>query len=515
MEALMLLYALTFLAGAMLFQSLRANRRGELTQKLGVATLLGAAAAFPEAFGVPAGWQGPVLWVALVTLSWFALVPIVARSIARTRPALGRRLEEAAIWSTEGRAEQAVNRAAIALGSEDAKGALVALSGVSHPEAPTWRAVAWALEEQWEQVLAIPAEAAAGPQGLHLRGARILALAESGWVDEARREVQAIRDLQIPGMAPVVKESMALLGELDIAAAQGDVQAALAVLDHPLPQMRAGWVLWRLGLTMDRAGRREDAKRTWLQAWDRVQSHQKVVVGKLREGLRSHGVEPPAVRRLQAATPVATAAVTGLIGVAFLIQVLIERSIHPMAPFELGAFFVPPEGEPWRLVSYGLVHAGLVHAGMNAWVMWDVGRLLERRAGPAPVVASFVLGVLGGSLLSQAFMDEGALVGASGGVLGVGGALLVDAWQRSAQEGTQLFRGVGTWLAIIMVFSVVFPNVSIWGHLGGIIAGAAFGLGFGRLRGRSVDWALIGASALVIVWGIAGIVAKGAELRLW
>ena len=515
MEALMLLWALTFLAGAMLFQSLRGNRRGELTRKLGLATLLGVAATWPEGFGIPRDWQQPLITVALIALVWFAMLPLIARSVARNRPALGRLLEELVVWSPTGRAEQAVSRAAVALGSEDGDGALVALEGVDHLEAPAWRAVAWALKEQWAQVLAIPADATPGVQGLHLRSSRILALAETQRFDDARAEVAAIRALQIPGLSEVVRESMALLGELDIAAARGDVAAALAVLEHPLPQVRAGWVLWRLGLAMDRSHRPDEARRAWLRAWERVQPHQKVLQRTIADALRSRGVEPPTARHLAPGLPYATAGLVGLIAVAFLIQIVLERTIDQAAPFELGAFLVPAHGERWRLVSYGLVHAGLVHAGMNAWVLWDVGRILERRAGSAAVVTSFVLGVLGGSLLSEALMDQGGLVGASGGVLGVGGALLVDAWQRSAQEGNQLFRGVGTWLAIIMVFSVLFPNVSIWGHLGGIIAGAAFGLGFARLRGRAVDWALIGASALVLAWGIVGAVAKGAELQYW
>lgn len=511
----MALWALTFLAGAMLIQLLRANRRGELTRKLGLATVLGIAATWPDGFGVPAEWQPPLIALALSVLVWFALIPMVGRSVARSRPRLGRRLTELVVWSAEGRADEAVGRAAAALGTEDAAAALAALEGITHGDAAAWRAVAHALLEQWDDVLRIPADAASGPQALHVRGARVLALAETGRVAEARAEAEAMRTADVGTVAPGVQQSMALLADLDIAAAEGDARAAVEVLSNPLPQVRAAWILWRLGVAMSRAGRPSDALRAWLQAWDRLVPQQPITRRVIEQGLRSLGTEPPAAPHLAVGAPVATAGLVGLIAVAYLIQVVLERTVGADAPFELGAFFVPSSGERWRLVSYGLVHAGIVHAGMNAWVLWDVGRFLERRLGPAAVFGSFVLGVFGGSLLSEALMTHGGLVGASGGVLGVGGALLVNAWQRSAQEGTQLFRGVGTWLLIIMAFSVIFPNVSIWGHLGGIIAGALFGLGFGRLRGHAVDWALIGASAIAIAWAVVGVVTKGVELSLW
>lgn len=515
MEALMLLWALTFLAGAMLFQHLRGNRRGELTRKLGLATIVGVAAAWPDTFGIPADWQVPLVYTALCLQVWFAVLPLAARSAARRHPLLGRRLTELVVWSQEGRADEAVGRAALALGSEDAQAALTALEGISHEEAPAWRAVAHALLEQWDQVLAIPVDAGSGPQAMHVRGARVLALAELKRIDEARAEAEAMRSAEVSRIAPGVQQSMALLADLDIAAAMADPRAAVEILSHPLPQVRAAWILWRLGVAMDRAGRPADAVRAWLQAWDRLIPQQKVMRQKLEDGLRSRGAEPPAAPHLVVAAPIATTVLVGLIAVAYLIQVVLERTVGADAPFELGAFFVPASGERWRLMSYGLVHAGIVHAGMNAWVLWDVGRFLERRSGPAAVVGSFVLGVLGGSLLSEALMSHGGLVGASGGVLGVGGALLINAWKRSSQEGTQLFRGVGTWLLIIMAFSVIFPNVSIWGHLGGIIAGALFGLSFDRVRGHAIDWALIAASTVAIGWAIVGMVVKGMELSLW
>ena len=514
MEAMMLLYALTFAAGFMLYQQMRLGRRGELTTKLTIATVLGVVAIYPAAFGVPAEWAGAVVWAALLALGWFALLPLVGRSISRRHAGYGRLLEEVAIWSAAGRRQAALNRAAVALAGEDTDGALAALAGLDDDEAKSYRAIALALAGQFRDVLEIRADTGKGVRNLHVRGARVHALVELGRTSEARAELQELAAVPLDTVDASARSSLTLLARLDIAAVTGDAEDALEVLRQPLPQVHAPHILLQFGRALERSGRRRDAAATYKQAWERLTSTQPITRDRIRLALAALGEEPPKQPHIQLAKPVATTAIVGTIGVAFLVQKVLEGKFGVGAPFELGAFFMPPEGEPWRLLSYALVHAGLVHAGMNAWVMWDVGKLLERRAGPAAVAGSFTLGTLGGSLLSQALTTEGGLVGASGGVLGVGGALLVEAYLSSTQEGAQLFRGVGTWLIIIMAFSVAFPNVSIWGHLGGIIAGAAFGFVLSKARGRAFDLAVIGASAVAFLWAIAGIVDKARQMNL-
>src|SRR5690606_23174688 len=63
-----------------------------------------------------------------------------------------------------------------------------------------------------------------------------------------------------------------------------------------------------------------------------------------------------------------------------------------------------------------------------------------------------------------------------GGILGVAGALLAEAlFSRSAADRL-LLRSLLQWMALLLVFSVAVPQVSLWGHAGGVLGGVVYGL---------------------------------------
>ena len=67
------------------------------------------------------------------------------------------------------------------------------------------------------------------------------------------------------------------------------------------------------------------------------------------------------------------------------------------------------------------------------------------------------------------------LVGASGGILGMAGALLADAWRGQTQQDRLMTRSLVQWMALIVVFSLAVPGVSLWGHVGGVVGGLLWG----------------------------------------
>ena len=67
------------------------------------------------------------------------------------------------------------------------------------------------------------------------------------------------------------------------------------------------------------------------------------------------------------------------------------------------------------------------------------------------------------------------VVGASGGVLGIGGALLADALRGRSARDRLLTRSLVQWIAFIVIFSVAVPGVSLWGHVGGLVGGLLWG----------------------------------------
>ena len=62
---------------------------------------------------------------------------------------------------------------------------------------------------------------------------------------------------------------------------------------------------------------------------------------------------------------------------------------------------VPAPGEPWRLWSYAFLHGSWAHVGMNAYVLWRIGRPLERLLGTARFVVLYSLTALAGGLATS------------------------------------------------------------------------------------------------------------------
>lgn len=137
-------------------------------------------------------------------------------------------------------------------------------------------------------------------------------------------------------------------------------------------------------------------------------------------------------------------------------------------------------GQWWRLVTHLFLHAGPFHILMNMWVLWDVGRLMERLVGPVAMAMIYLLTGVAGGMASLAFHPDAVSLGASGAIFGVIGALfglLLHA--RDAVPPAQL-RQLRSAIIAMVIFSVFF-GLSVQGidnaaHAGGAIAGLLAGL---------------------------------------
>jgi len=137
---------------------------------------------------------------------------------------------------------------------------------------------------------------------------------------------------------------------------------------------------------------------------------------------------------------------------------------------DLGLFgpFVA-EGEWYRMVTSGFLHAGLVHIGFNMFLLFMLGRLLEPSLGTPRFVVLYFASLLCGSF-GALLLDPNALtVGASGAVFGLFGAGFLLARERGMNT---LAGELGLLIVINLVFSFTARNISVGGHLGGLIGGA-------------------------------------------
>jgi membrane associated rhomboid family serine protease len=165
----------------------------------------------------------------------------------------------------------------------------------------------------------------------------------------------------------------------------------------------------------------------------------------------------------------------------------------PLTAELLSAPVLVDQGQWWRVVTSAFTHASAVHLALNMLALLLFGSELERMLGKGRYLTVYLVSALGGAAALQLFgAYVGGVVGASGaiyGLLGAFGVVLV----RQKQD----LRGLLTLLAINLVISLL-PGVSLLGHLGGLVAGAATAAVLLWARRRTA-LAVAGVAVLVVV----------------
>ena len=154
---------------------------------------------------------------------------------------------------------------------------------------------------------------------------------------------------------------------------------------------------------------------------------------------------------------------------------------------ELGALVVPYSlfpNEWWRVITAGLLHYGWLHFTLNVVALVYFGRQVERHYNGLWLTAIFSMSSIGAMSLilvtSQATPDSpGIVIGASGGVMGVLGAMLASValtyfYHRPPRLRRRLIMLV-TIIGLQVIFDAVTPQVSGPVHIYGLVIGTLLG----------------------------------------
>ena len=173
-------------------------------------------------------------------------------------------------------------------------------------------------------------------------------------------------------------------------------------------------------------------------------------------------------------------------------------------------------GEWWRLITPMFLHAPNTfwHIGFNSYALFIFGPNVEQAFGHMRFLMLYLISGFTGSALSYAFGDCGVYgVGASGAIFGVLGGLFVFLYNRRRQQFVRGFMKNIIFLIVINFVIGFLPgfNIDNLAHLGGLIGGAAVGLGFDRVPERESSpllpyvtaVAVVGAAALLVAWRTA------------
>jgi membrane associated rhomboid family serine protease len=197
--------------------------------------------------------------------------------------------------------------------------------------------------------------------------------------------------------------------------------------------------------------------------------------------------------------PLATYAIIGVTALTYLLTLIpgfgqtLQNYLLFLAPLlypELTGTF-----QPWRLVTVTLVHSGFWHVGLNMLALLMIGRSLEPLVGRARFVTLYLLSALGGSVAVALLAFTTPVVGASGAIFGLFGALLVIGRHIGANiSAIAVVIGINLVIGFIPSF-----NVSWQAHVGGLVTGALVAFIYTRTRSPRQRWTQIVLLAAVTV----------------
>jgi membrane associated rhomboid family serine protease len=126
-------------------------------------------------------------------------------------------------------------------------------------------------------------------------------------------------------------------------------------------------------------------------------------------------------------------------------------------------------GEWYRIITAGFLHYGFLHLLFNMYALYILGSMLEPPLGRARFLLIYLVSLVSGSL-GALLLDPNALTaGASGAVFGLMGAAVLVMRNRGVNPWQS---GIAVWLFLNLAITFTVSNISVGGHIGGLIGGA-------------------------------------------
>jgi membrane associated rhomboid family serine protease len=187
----------------------------------------------------------------------------------------------------------------------------------------------------------------------------------------------------------------------------------------------------------------------------------------------------------------------------YLVTVLQSHSTTPSGSIINKYLLFGPavaNGDWWRLVTSMFLHASILHIAFNMYALWVIGTPVEQYLGRARYLGLYFVSGLAGAAGALLQSPTTPVLGASGAIFGILGAMLIIEWQVTGR----LAGNAMTFIVINLVISFAIPNISWGGHIGGLIGGILVTLAYAHWgdRGRA-QYGQLGLG------GILGLVAVG------
>lgn len=134
-------------------------------------------------------------------------------------------------------------------------------------------------------------------------------------------------------------------------------------------------------------------------------------------------------------------------------------------------------GQYWRILAAMFLHENLLHVALNMLSLFFIGRVVEIFYGSwRYLLIYFIGGIVGG--LTALFIDPTPVVGASGAIFGVFGALGMFYFLNRHTLGMYSRGAISNWvfwLVLNLVWGFSAGGISMTDHIGGLVGGLILG----------------------------------------
>lgn len=176
------------------------------------------------------------------------------------------------------------------------------------------------------------------------------------------------------------------------------------------------------------------------------------------------------------ATPVApifTYALLAAIIAVFVVQVLNPEN----SKLASGVNALTREGQFWRLITSGTMHGGVFHLFMNGMALYNLGSAIEYLSNRYNLAIAFLFSVFGGSVLSVLLSPNIESVGASGGIAGLLGFIVIYGFKRRKILPRTFLQDMLINVGLLVAIGIFgYGYIDNAAHAGGFITGALYAL---------------------------------------
>jgi membrane associated rhomboid family serine protease len=149
--------------------------------------------------------------------------------------------------------------------------------------------------------------------------------------------------------------------------------------------------------------------------------------------------------------------------------------------------------EWWRLFTSMFLHASILHIAFNMFALYVIGTQVEQYLGRSRYIGLYLVSGLAGGAGAVVQAPYQPVVGASGAIFGILGAMLIIEWQLTGR----LAGNAMTLIVINLLISFAIPGISWGGHIGGLIGGILITLAYAHWRGGRAQYGQLGLGGIL------------------